>query len=70
MSSFTEVSTRKATRKDLEGVGDKVQKNTTWAQYFTALYVFENQSLEKRSLFCEEPKCVNTKLLVNYFLYA
>lgn len=29
MSSFTEVSTRKATRKDLEGVGDKVQKNTT-----------------------------------------
>lgn len=27
MSSFTEVSTRKATRKDLEGVGDKAQNN-------------------------------------------
>lgn len=55
MASFTEVSTRKATRKDLDGDQDKVQKNSTWK---CLTFMFENQNLEKRSVFqCEHEMC-------------
>lgn len=55
MASFTEVSTRKATRKDLDGDQDKVQKNSTWK---CLTFMFENQNLEKRSMFqCEHEMC-------------
>lgn len=70
MASFTEVSTRKATRKDLDGDGDKVQKNITcnvppFPYPFLRTGIWENIAC-----FDVNTYCVNTKLLLNQFLYV
>lgn len=70
MASFTEVSTRKATRKDLDGDGDKVQKSITWnVPHFPYLFL-RTGIWENIACFDVNTSCVNTKLLLNQFLYV